>query len=251
MLNPTFSGGAGVTIAGVRRVHVGSQRITASGTWLKSSAPPFPAGIDLLDVEIECVGAGGSGNGGTGIRPGGSPGHVAIDTFQLAELPDEVDCIVGSAMRESNGGQTAFGNLISAAGGIAPIATTSTGNSETSSRTERPIGLVGLAGGAGTSGGRGPGGGGGSATNSGMANWGGGSNTNRPRYRLPATAPGQPGASASNAREYGAGGGGGVSGGSDGGNGGSPGGGGGSGTTAGGLGGRGEIRLHFYAYEVA
>ncbi len=112
---PTFQAGGG---GGVTSMNV--QVFTASGTYT-----PSPG---VLFIEVECLGGGGSGgstpNGGTGS--GGSGGGYAKGIYTPAQIGASQTITIGQggvappagSQSATNGGDTSFGTLLIAAGGI-------------------------------------------------------------------------------------------------------------------------------------
>jgi len=79
---------------------------TSSGTYNK------PSGAALVRARL--IGAGGGG----GFREGGGGGACAIVTLYASEVPDSVNVSVGSGSGyQEDGGDTAFGDLVTAGGG--------------------------------------------------------------------------------------------------------------------------------------
>jgi hypothetical protein len=257
------------------RTLVSSTELTASGTWLKSSAP-----ADATEVDIECVGGGASGMscGGTWHGAGGLPGGVEQRTVQVADLPASVAFTIGAggvlyssstanANPNNPGSDTSFGTLLSAAGGVSNKAFIYAISAIQYWRSAYFPSMPGhgdnnLAATDGIGSSKGPGGGGSGCY---IANSRGGhgapANENKPDLKVSGGvaavgAAGGNGAAAPGLFQYGSGG---AGGGSDattgkiGGNGGAPGGGGGGSArgVASGAGARGAIRLHFYKWVAA
>ena len=256
-----------------KRVLVSSQEITSSTTWLKSSVP-----AGATEVDIECVGGGASGMscGGTWHGAGGLPGGVEQRTMAVADLPTSVSCTIGAggasyasstagANANNAGGDTSFGALLVAAGGVSNKAfiygisaiqywrstyfPSMPGNCDNNLPATDGIGSS-----------KGPSGGGsGSYIASSRGGHGAPANENKPDLKVNGgtavvSAAGGNGTAAPGLFQYG---GGGAGGGSDattgktGGNGAAPGGGGGGSArgVASGAGARGAIRMHFYKWE--
>lgn len=254
MMNPSYpaggdGGGSGPSPGSrfMRRRLLGAERILSSGTWDKATAlaASYLAGIPLaaLEIEVECVGAGGGGQqlrnfGGAGA----TPGTVAIDIFSVDDFgATEAVSIGAGGVPGYPGGWTSFGNLIRCSGGL------SQGNAVGYPGSERPVGQS-YAGDL-AHGPRGPGAGGSTYYNPAHQTFGGSSNSYRLRHTRDGGVNGQPGLDARDHWEYGSGGGAGLDG-YNGGNGGAPGGGGGAATyNTPGTGGRGEVRIRYYVWE--
>ncbi|WP_279482253.1 hypothetical protein [Aureimonas sp. SK2] len=255
MMNPSYppggdGGGSGPAPGGgfMRRRFLGAERILSSGTWDKATAlaAPYLVGIPstALEIEVECVGAGGGGQklrqyGGAGA----TPGTIAVDTFSADDFGVTEPVSIGAGgVPGANGGWTRFGNFVQAAGGLV-----SGGPGQAMPGSEQPVGQsysAGLAYGP-----RGPGAGGGTYYNPIEQTFGGASNSYRPRHSLNGGVNGQSGLDARDHWEYGSGGGAGLDSYAAG-NGGAPGGGGGASSYGmPGTGGRGEVRLRYYVWE--
>ena len=255
----------------VRR-YLDTRIIPSSATWDRDGSL-FDLGdaidgvdLDQLEVDIECIGGGGSGgraSSGSAAGSGGSPGAVQwLRGVRFYDLPETVDVTVGAGAAGTNtvgggnyGGSTKFGELLHAHGGVrgGNRATWDTDALSDTTRLAQHLGRNGQAGAfcrtsqyrpSGTDLAGLPGPGAGSVALAGQP--GGGSHMARPEHALDYTASGENGASAGTHWQYGCGGGGG------GGNGGWPGGGGASsGTATSGSGGDGCVRVHYYVWEPA
>jgi hypothetical protein len=228
--------------------------------WTKASlqAEDFLLEIsgEAVDLDIECVGGGGAG--GFKSSPGGCGGAGGgvewLRGVSLSDLPDSVALTVGAggASNGADGGNTAFGDLLMAYGGVGGAALDNAASAEYArwlkhqqrapgsgfcraiSDAEDPSYKNGRSG---------PGAGGTS-----YAGDGGASNVSQPRNRLAQADPNSNGQSATTPWQYGSGG---SRYGSFKSSGGWPGGGGvGTGGATGvALGGNGAVRIHCYAWE--